>query len=293
MAAYAHDKQAAAVFVLPAFLLYGVFVLGSIALSAYYSLFKWDGVGTMDFIGLKNYALLMWDNKDGFLQSVLNSFWIAAGSVFIQIPIAAILAMILARGIKGEAFFRSAFFLPVVVSSIVIGQLWLRIYHPAFGPLNTFLKSVGLGHWATAWTGNPNTALWAVIVPIIWQFIGFHMLILYSAAVGISKDLYEAARLDGASEIQMAWHITLPLLKPVLKISLVLAIIGSLKTFDLIYVMTGGGPVHASEVPTTLMFSTIFHKYRYGYGSAMATFMIVECLIITLLIQRVIKTADE
>lgn len=286
------DKKAIFVFIFPAFLIFTVIVIAPIFLSSYYSLLKWDGFGKGLMVGLQNYRDLFINTSDGFPRSILNSFILAGLSVFIQLPLALFFALILARGIRGENFFRTVYFIPVILSTVVIGQLWMKIYHPSFGLLNTFLTSIGLKSWTHSWLGSVDTALMSAFIPSIWQYIGYHLLLMYAAAKSVPDELYEAAKIDGASEMATALRITIPLIMPMIKVCIVFAVIGSLKSFDLVYILTGGGPVHASEVPSTLMFNTIFFKYMYGYGSAMAVVIILECLGLTQIIQRAFKVEE-
>jgi raffinose/stachyose/melibiose transport system permease protein len=280
------DKKAIFLFVFPTFLIFAVIVLLPILYSVGYSLQKWDGISNGQFIGLNNYKDLFVNNTDGFVTSVGNSCILALLSVFIQLPISLLLALVLARGIKGEKTFRTIYFIPVILSTVVIGQLWMKIYNPDYGLLNIVLTDIGLKSLTNAWLGTTSTALGAVFVPILWQYVGYHMLLMYASAKSISTDIYEAAKIDGAGEARIAFKISIPLMKPIIKVCVVFAVIGSFKSFDLIYVLTNGGPLHASEVPTTLMYTTIFSKYQYGYGSAMAIFIIAECLICTGIIQK-------
>jgi len=285
-----NDKKAILLFVLPALILFVAIVVIPIMISVYYSLLKWDGFGAKTFIGIRNYIELFVNNQDGFVKSIGNSFIIAFFSVFLQIPLAMILALILARGIKGEGFFRTVYFVPVLLSSVVIGQLWRQIYHPSLGLLNTILVNIGLENWTNTWLGDVNTALIAVLIPTIWQWIGYHMLLLYAGAKAVPVQLREAAVIDGANEFQINTRIIIPLMRPVIRICVIMAVIGSMKAFDLIFVLTGGGPVHATDVPSTLLINTIFAKFRYGYGSSMAIFIVVECLLVTIVIQRLMKS---
>lgn len=283
------DKKAIFLFVFPALLIFFIAIILSIIASTYYSVLSWDGIGKATFVGLKNYINLFVNNTDGFTKAVQNSFILAILSVVIQLPLALLLALILARGVKGEGFFRTIYFIPVIMSTVVIGQLWMKIYHPDYGMLNIILKNIGLGRYAHAWLADPKTALFAVFVPIIWQYIGYHMLLMYAGIKSVSPDIYEAAKIDGASEFKMATKITIPLIKPILQVCVVFAVTGSFKAFDLIYIITNGGPLHASEVPSTLMYNTIFNKYMFGYGSAMSTFIIVECLVFTLVMRKLLE----
>lgn len=278
------DKKAILLFIAPTLMIFTLVVITSIFMSGYYSLFDWDGIGEKIFIGFGNYKRLFVDNNDGFLKAAGNSLLLAVCSVFGQLIPAVFFALVLARGARGEGFFRTVFFIPVVLSSVVLGQLWSMIYHPSYGLLNTLLKTMGLESLTRQWLGETETALAAVFVVIIWQYIGYHMLLIYAGIKRIPMDIYEAAEIDGANPFQTAAKITIPLVMPTIKTSMVLAVIGSLKLFDLVYVLTNGGPMHATEVPSTLMYRTIFQKNLYGYGSSMAIFIIVECLLFTLLI---------
>ena len=286
------DKKAIIFFLLPALIFFILIVFLPIFISGYYSTLEWDGLSKPVFIGLQNYKELFTNTTGGFVLSIKNSLLFVLVSVFIQLPISLFFALVLANGVKGEKFFLNVYFIPVIISTVVIGQLWMKIYNPDYGLLNSFLKSIGLGSMAKTWLGDPKTALGASFVPTLWQYVGYHMLLMYAAIKSISTDIYEAAKLDGASGIQMAFKITIPLIKPMLKVCVTFSVIGALKIFDLIYVLTNGGPNHASEVPSTLLVNNIFVRGMYGYGSAIAMFIILECLILTGVIQKFFKVDD-
>ena len=226
-----------------------------------------------------------------FDKAVINSFLLCIFTLIIQLPLALILALILASHIKGEVFFRTVFFIPVTLSTVVVGQLWLKIYNPNYGVLNELLRMIGLERFAQNWLGDVNTALFSAFVPIIWQNIGYHMLLLYTAIKAIPKDIHESAEIDGATGVTAAFKITIPLILPTLKTCAIFVITGSLKAFDMIYVLTNGGPVNSTEVPSSVMFNSIFVINRYGYGSAIAIFIVVECILIAYLLQRLVKTS--
>lgn len=283
------NKKAILFFMAPAVVLFVIIIITPIVMSASYSLMEWDGFGEKVFIGLENYKELFIRNSDGFWRAVKNSLIFAAGSVFIQLPISLTLAIVLARGVKGERFFVSVYFIPVLISTVVIGQLWMKIYNPQYGLLNTVLNAIGLESWTRSWLGETGTVMMAVIVPVLWQYIGYHMLLMYAAIKSISSEIFEAAKIDGANGIQTAFRITIPLIKPILKVCVTFAVVGSLKNFDLVYVMTGGGPSGYSQLPSTLMVETIFSRNMYGYGSAMAIFIILECFIFAYLIRKAFR----
>ncbi|MFX3648509.1 MAG: carbohydrate ABC transporter permease [Paenibacillus sp.] len=282
------NKGTIAVFVLPTLILFCGIVLIPIFVSSYYSLLDWNGVGRGTFIGLENYVEMFKDTR--VLNSIKNSLLFAGASVFIQLPISLVLALILASNIKGEGFYRTVYFIPVLISTVVIAQLWSKIYNADYGLLNVLLQNIGLSSLAQDWLGQKDTALAASFIPTLWQYVGYHMLLMYAGAKSVSQDVLEAARMDGASRIRTAWSIMIPLMKPILKVSLVFSVIGAFKVFDLIYVLTGGGPFYTTEVPSTLMYATIFDTFRYGYGSAISVFIIVECLVCTILINSLFKT---
>ena len=283
------NKKAIVLFMFPTMFLMAVFVVVPICMSAYYSLLDWDGIGKGTFIGFQNYIDLVADER--FLNSVKNSLLYAACSLLIQLPVSLILAIIVANVRRGEKVYRTTFFIPVIISSVVIGQLWQKIFNGDYGLLNAFLSVLGIP--GQDWLGQESIALAAPFIPNLWQYIGYHMLIMYAGIKSISPDINEAARIDGANKVQIAWKITIPLLKPILQVCVTFSLIGALKIFDLIYVLTGGGPFFSTEVPTIYMYKTIFDSFRYGYGSAIAIFVIIECMILTFVLRLFFRDKEK
>ena len=281
------------VFLLPALILFCGVLIAPIGASAYFSLFDWKGIGPKTFIGLSNYKELFTSNSIGFLKALRNSLLLAALSVGLQLPLALALALALGKKIRGERAFLSVYFMPVLISTVVIGQLWLKIYNPDYGILNVFLRAVGLENWTRIWLGTKKTALGAVLVPTLWQYVGYHMLLLYAGVKSVPPELREAAMLDGATDGQVNRFIVLPYIKPIIRISVIFAVTGSLKSFDLIYVLTNGGPLHATEVPSTLMISMLFLRNRYGMGSTIAVLLIFLCFGFALLINLLFRESEE
>jgi raffinose/stachyose/melibiose transport system permease protein len=287
------NKLAITVFMLPAVILFAGIIIIPIIMSFIYSLQDWNGITEPKFIGFNNYIELFTSKSAGFPKTTLNALLLAVLSVFIQLPLSLALALMISKGIKGERFFMTVFFIPVLMSTVVIGQLWLKIYNPNYGVLNVLLDKIGLHSLAkTAWLAEPKTVLLAAFLPNLWQYVGYHMLLMYAGIKSVSPDVIEAARIDGANDWQINTRIIIPLLKPVIKICVIFAVTGSLKTFDLIYVLTRGGPDHASEVPSTLMVNMTFDESRYGYGSAIAVMIIFLCFFFAILIKKGIKTED-
>jgi raffinose/stachyose/melibiose transport system permease protein len=287
------NKLAITVFMLPAVILFAGIIIIPIIMSFIYSLQDWNGITEPKFIGFNNYIELFTSKSAGFPKTTLNALLLAVLSVFIQLPLSLALALMISKGIKGERFFMTVFFIPVLMSTVVIGQLWLKIYNPNYGVLNVLLDKIGLHSLAkTAWLAEPKTVLLAAFLPNLWQYVGYHMLLMYAGIKSVSPDVIEAAKIDGANDWQINTRIIIPLLKPVIKICVIFAVTGSLKTFDLIYVLTRGGPDHASEVPSTLMVNMTFDESRYGYGSAIAVMIIFLCFFFAILIKKGIKTED-
>ena len=281
------------VFLFPALLLFCGVLIAPIGASAYFSFFDWNGIGAKTFVGFSNYKELFTSDAIGFMKALRNSLLLAAFSVALQLPLALWLALTLGKKVKGERVFLSVYFMPVLISTVVIGQLWLKIYNPDYGILNVFLRSIGLADWTHIWLGEKATALGAVFVPTLWQYVGYHMLLLYAGVKSVPNELREAAMLDGATDRQVNRYIVLPYIKPIIRISVIFAVTGSLKSFDLIYVLTNGGPLHATEVPSTLMISMLFLRNRYGMGSTIAVLLILLCFGFALLINLVFKEKEE
>lgn len=287
------NKLAIVLFILPAALLFIGIIIIPIIMSTVYSFQDWDGITQPVFVGIDNYKELFTSPSAGFLKTLGNAMLLAVLSVFIQLPISLGFALLLAKGIKGERFFVTVFFIPVLISTVVIGQLWLKIYNPEYGIINTALRSMGLDNWCKTWLGDQSTALMSVFLPTLWQYVGYHMLLMYAGVKNVSPDIIEAAKIDGATDWQISRKIILPLLTPVIRICVIFAVTGSLKAFDLIYVLTGGGPAHASEVPSTLMVSMIFRRGRFGFGSTIAVMIIFLCFFFAIVIKKCFKTEDE
>lgn len=288
------DKRAIMLFVLPGFVLFFSVVILPMFSSAYYSLLDWNGLSKGTFVGFKNYIELFSGSNVAFNKSIGNAIYLTAISLLIQLPFALLLALILSSGVKGEGFFRTVYFIPVMLSAVVIAMLFKRVYDPNFGLLHILLLKLGFDDLAkVVLLGNVNTAMTAASVPILWQWIGYHMLLLYAGAKSVPAELREAAKIDGAGPVMTTFKIVIPLMKPVLKVCTVMLIIGSIREFDSIYTMTQGGPINSTQMPSLIMINTIFKKFQYGKGSAMAMIIVLMCLLITVVLQKAFKTEDD
>jgi raffinose/stachyose/melibiose transport system permease protein len=284
------NKKTLAVFVLPGVLFFTLMVFLPIIASLAFSTTDWDGIGKMQFIGFENFKSLLFDNTDSYWLSVKNAALMALLTVAVQLPLSLILAILLSEGIKGEGFFRTVYFTPVVVSSSVIGLLFLKIYNPDYGVLNTLLAHLGLGSLQTAWLGDARTALAAFFFPIVWQYIGYHMLLLYAGIKAVPPEIFESARIDGANRSTIVRKITIPMIAPMIEVCLTLGIVGAIKIFDLSIILTNNGePLGVTLVQAGLMYKQIFQYGMYGLGSATSILIVIQCLLITFALQKLFK----
>lgn len=283
------NKFVIALYTLPALLLILVLIYIPIVLSGYYGLMDWDGIGQMTFIGLENYVTLIKDNY--FWSSTWHSFLLAIFSTLSLLLYLAI-SLVLASKIKGSDLLRKIYLIPMLLSSVAIAQLWMKIFDPTNGMANTLLAFFGVEN-TPIWLADPAIALYAIFIPVIWQYAGFYILIYYAALKNVPDEVIEAAKIDGASPLQIALKIKLPLISGVFKVTIMLAVVGSLKYFDLIYVMTGGGPNGASEVMASYMYKEAFKLNNFGYGSAIGFGLLVICLVMTWLTMKLTKSKDD
>ncbi|MFM9277176.1 carbohydrate ABC transporter permease [Paenibacillus jiagnxiensis] len=263
---------------LPALLIYALFVFVPVVWSAYYGFFNWSGIGEAKYIGLQNYTEIVKDPI--FWRALKNNIIFVLASVFGQIPIALALAVLLHKSSFLQRFLRSAIFLPMVLSTVVIGMVWQYIYHPQIGILNFLLDTLGLQSWKLQWLSDAGIAIYALIPPLIWSFVGLYLIIFISALQNISSDIHDAAKLDGATGLRKLVSISLPMIRATVQVAVILCISGSLKSFDLVYIMTKGGPAHATELLATYMYNSTFTSYRYGFGSAISTTIVIVSLLL-------------
>lgn len=269
---------------LPALVIYAVFAIYPILQSFYYSLVEWNGFSDKTFIGLDNYVKLFQDPL--FWNSAKNNIFIVIASVLGQVPIALFIALLLNRKLKGVKIFRTIGFMPVVLSTVVISLTWNLIYNTKNGMINELLRAVGLDFLAQNWLGDTKWSMIAVSITVIWQFVGLYLIIFLAALQNIPEEVLEAAKIDGASEWVTTWKITVPMIWDTIIVAVILCISGSLRTFDLIYVMTHGGPSHSTDVMALYMFNETFTKLQYGYGSAVSVTIFFFSLILIFIVTK-------
>lgn len=275
-------------FLLPASLIYIVFLVLPMLGAFYFSLTEWDGIKGVipEFVGFKNYMYVFQDQ--GFMLSLKNMARMVFFSVLFHTPIALLLAIAINTKVKGIRLFKMVYFVPAVFPLTAIGLLWYFIFMPN-GSLNALLEIVGLENLVTAWLIRPETAINTIIFVNIWAGIGYYMVILLAGLTTIPEDVLEAASIDGANGFKKLMLITIPLLKPIISICIVMDIIGTIKVFDLIFVMTEGGPNGLTNLPTTLMYYEAFRYDNYGMGSAIGVIILLIALLLTLGSDKLLK----
>jgi raffinose/stachyose/melibiose transport system permease protein len=279
-----------ALFLLPAFALYVVFVITPVVQAVFYSVFDWSGLGPIDrYVGLGNYRRAAADPV--FLSAVRHNWTIVVLSLALQLPFALAMALILNSRIRGRALLRLLFFAPFVVAEVTTGVVWTLMLQPG-GLTDRALSSAGLGAFVQHWLANPDIVLYTLFVVISWKYFGLHMILYLAGLQEIPDELAEASAIDGATPLQTFRYVTLPLLGPTIRISVFLSIIGSLQLFDLIWVMTGGGPINASNTMATYMIEWGFRRFQLGYGSAVAVILFGMALVIAFLYQRFVLRRD-
>lgn len=254
-------------FALPAIIIYiAVMVYPTIA-GAALAFTNSKGGRNFDFVGLANFERLA--NDPAALASIVNTIVLTIALVIVQTGLALMLAIGLHRRLKSRGVLRTIFFLPFILPSLIVGVLWQFLYSPS-GPIDSVLDSIGLGFLSQLWLGDASIALWSVIVALIWQNVGFSMVVYIAGLEQIPEELYEAAAIDGAAGWRTFWNVTRPLLGPATTINLTLTMVGALKIFDQIFVMTGGGPGYATDVLSLVTYRQSFVLGNWGYGSAIA-----------------------
>lgn len=285
------DSLLIALFLLPALILFLLFVVYPIFRSIYFSMFDWNGLGpAVDFVGLENFKTILTDKV--FTKALWNVLLIIVFSLGLQLPLALALAVLVGRDLPGRSIFRTIFFLPYVLSEVNVAIMWMLLFNP--DPDRGFLNAIAgtFGVKPIAWLGNTDIVLLAVFIALTWKYFGFHMLLYLAGLQNIPLELDEAARIDGANAFQSFFSITLPLLGSTIKTSVHLSVLGSIQQFILVWIMTKGGPVNASETLATYMYRFGFVRFELGYGSAVAIYMFLICLIFSLLYQRLTRQPD-
>lgn len=268
-------------FILPNLIGYAIFVFIPVIFSFILSVMKWDGSkAPMEFVGLKNFAQIFGDRI--FVQSFLHTIQYALLTVVPTLVLSLLLAVLLNHKLKGIAIFRTALYFPYIASIVAVGAVWNMLFQPDFGPINEFLKFIGISR-PPRWVVDVKWAMVAISVVSVWKYMGYYMIVYLAALQGISGSLYEAAGIDGANGIQKLRYITIPMLTPTTFFVLIMLTIQCFKVFDLVYVMTGGGPGNATKTLVNYIYEKAFTSWEFGPASAGAIVLFAVVLVITLI----------
>jgi raffinose/stachyose/melibiose transport system permease protein len=275
--------------VAPAFAIFSLAILGPILATFGLSLTNWDGFSTPSFVGIDNFARAFQD------KIYMDSYWHAAvyiaATLVLEVAVGLLLAGLVSAK-RNTTFYRVAFFTPVMLPLVVISVLWSFILNPDIGLLNRLLGNVGLESWQRIWLGEQATALLSLSVISGWIYAGFYMAIFYAGFQRIPSTIIESARLDGATEWQLLRRIKIPMVKNLTEVAVLLCFTGGIQMFDLVYVLTNGGPYDTTQVPTTYLVRVVFRDQQMGYGSALAVILTVVVLLVGLIYNKV-RTKED
>lgn len=278
-------------FLLPGALIYTLFLIVPIVQAGYYSLYNWNGLGPLtDFVGFDNYTRAFQHNI--FQNSIINTLTITVLSLVVQLPLALILAIMVGRKLPGRFLFRSIFFLPYVFSEIITAIIWTFVYNPGGGLLNTVLATLIPDYQPIGWLANRDIALYAIFAVITWKYFGLHMILYMAGLQAINTEIEEAARIDGASELDVLRYITVPLLAPTIRLTIYLSVLGSFNQFVLVWILTAGGPANATQVMASYMYRFGIKSFNLSYGSAIAVIIFGISLIFSIGYQRAVMRRD-
>jgi len=261
--------------------------------SLYFSLTDWAGFGAFHFVGLENYRdILLHDPV--FWRSLMNTGLLMLVTIFLQNPAAFALAAVLAHvSQKLSRILRTIYFVPAVLSLVIVAKLWVNLFNPTYGLVNKLLAAVGLKALAVSWLSNPHTALWAVIWIIIWQGFGWALLFYYAGLMTVPREIEEAARVDGATWFQTYTRVIIPYLYPVIAAVIVIDVISSMRQMELIFLSTNGGPGMLTQFVSVYLYQKAFASGEYGYGNALSVLFVAISVALTLLVQRLMYSAPD
>ncbi|WP_286216905.1 carbohydrate ABC transporter permease [Paraoerskovia sediminicola] len=278
-------------FTAPALLLFAFFVVWPIMKAVQFSVYRWKGFGPLvDFVGLQNYVRVLQD--DVFIGAMVHNLIIVVASIAIQLPLGLGIALLLNRKMRGQGVLRTIIFVPYVLAEVVAGVVWFQLLQPRYGVIDTLLAAVGLSGPEQGWLGDPEIALWTVIVVLTWKYLGLAVILLLAGLQGVPEELSEAAQIDGASWWQTQFRITIPLVGPTIRTWVFLSMIGSLQLFDMVWILTGGGPANATTTMATFLVNEGTKRQNYGIAGAASVILFVVALTLALLYQRLVLSRD-
>ncbi|MCZ2261888.1 MULTISPECIES: carbohydrate ABC transporter permease [unclassified Isoptericola] len=281
-----------ALFVTPALALLVAFVVVPVATAVQMSLYRWKGFGPMvDFVGLRNYVSVL--TNEVFTDAVVHNLVIVVGSILLQLPLGLAIALLLNRKMWGQGLLRTIIFVPYVLAEVIAGVVWFQLLQPEYGVIDTMLAAVGLHGPEQGFLGTPEYALGTVLVVLTWKYLGLAVILFLAGLQGVPDELYEAAQLDGASWWQVQRRITIPLLGPTMRTWGFLSMIGSLQLFDMVWILTGGGPANATTTMATFLVNEGTKRQNFGIAGAASVVLFVIALVLALAYQKFILSRDS
>lgn len=280
-----------ALFVTPALALIALFVAWPVATAVRFSLYRWKGFGPLsDFVGLENYRRVLSDEV--FTDAVVHNLVIVVGSIIVQLPLGVAIALLLNRRMRGQGLLRTIIFVPYVLAEVIAGVVWFQLLQPQYGLVDAALARIGLEGPAQGWLGTPEYALWTVLVVLTWKYLGLAVLLFLAGMQSVPEEIYESAQLDGASWWQTQWRITIPLLGPTIRTWCFLSMIGSLQLFDMVWILTGGGPADATTTMATYLVNEGTKRHNYGIAGAASVVLFVIAFVMALTYQLLVLRRD-
>lgn len=279
-------------FLSPALLLIAVFMLVPIIQAVRFSVYDWKGFGPLvDFVGLENYVRVLQDEV--FTDALVHNLVIIGGSIALQLPLGLGIALLLNRKMKIQSLLRTIIFVPYVLSEVIAGVIWFQLLQPQYGVVDVIMYKLGIEGPEQGWLGTPELALWTVLGVLTWKYLGLAVILFLAGLQGVPSELYEAAEIDGASWWQIQRKITIPLLGPTLRTWGFLSMIGSLQLFDMVWILTGGGPANATSTMATFLVSEGTKRQNFGVASAASVVLFIVALILAVSYQQFILKRDS
>jgi raffinose/stachyose/melibiose transport system permease protein len=282
----------ASIFIAPALLLFLFFVVWPIIRAVQFSLYRWKGFGPLvDFVGLRNYVSVL--TNEVFQGALAHNLFIVVVSIILQLPLGLGIALLLNRKMWGRGVLRTIVFVPYILAEVIVAVVWFQLLQPRYGAIDTILESIGLSGPAQGFLGDPKYALWTVMVVLTWKYIGLAIILFLAGLQGVPEELNEAAQIDGASWWQTQFRITIPLLGPTIRMWAFLSMVGSLQLFDMVWILTKGGPANSTTTMVTFLITEGTQRSNFGIASAASVILFVIALIMALFYQRFILRRDN
>ncbi|MGW5241817.1 carbohydrate ABC transporter permease [Monashia sp. NPDC004114] len=279
-------------FVGPGLALFLTFVVWPILKAVQFSVYKWKGFGPLvDFVGFKNYASVL--QNEVFTDALRHNLVIVVLSVAIQLPLGLGIALLLNRNIRGRGLLRTIIFVPYVLAEVVAGVVWFQLLQPQYGVVDTIMRAIGLEGPEEGWLGTPDFALWTVMAVLTWKYLGLAVILFLAGLQSVPEELFEAAEIDGASWWQVQTRITIPLLGSTIRTWIFLSMIGSLQLFDMVWILTGGGPANSTTTMATFLITEGTKRQNYGIAAAASVVLFVVALVMAVLYQFFVLRRDS